>query len=188
MKNKGPRRLREGEVRFLMIDVQEKLLPSIEGLGEVLANSCRLLAAARLLDIPTYYTEQYPKGIGPTEASVAAALPEGAARFEKTHFSCFDEPGFEDFFRLGGDDTVTVAWGTEAHICLMTTVMDMLDRGMRTAVVCDASGSRKSANAAASMETMRAAGALVLPTESVVYQLLARSGTDRFKAMLPFFK
>jgi hypothetical protein len=38
------------------------------------------------------------------------------------------------------------------------------------------------------MDIAKEAGALVMPTESAVYQLIGRSGTDQFKAMLPFFK
>lgn len=188
MKKDNPRRLYFGEVRFLMIDIQERLLPSIDRNDEIIANSRRLLAAARLMDIPTYYTEQYPKGIGATVPELRASLPEDAGRFEKTHFSCFDEHGFKDFMYNQDVNIVTVVWGTEAHICVMTTVMDMLECGMKVAVVSDASGSRTEANRAEAMLAMRHAGALVLPTESVVYQLLGKSGTDQFKAMLPFFK
>jgi urease accessory protein UreE len=37
-------------------------------------------------------------------------------------------------------------------------------------------------------EAMASAGALVVPMETVVYQMLKRAGTEQFKAMLPFFK
>ena len=188
MEENVTRRLRLGAVRFLMIDIQERLLPSIHANDAVVANSRRLLAAARLLDVPVFYTEQYPKGIGVTVGELMKALPETAKRFEKTHFSCVDEPGFKDFLYDQDVQTVTVVWGTEAHICVLSTVMDMLDCGKRVAVVSDASCSRTRENRDMAMDAMRAAGALVLPTETVVYQLLGRSGTDAFKAMLPFFK
>lgn len=181
------RRLRAGETRFLMVDIQEKLFPHIFEQGKIRENSQRLIAAAKLLDIPFFYTEQYPKGIGPTDEELRKALPPEAKRMEKMHFSCMDEPGFEDF--LGGRKKfVTVVWGIETHICIETTVMDMLDRGMRVAVVSDAVGSRTRENRETALDAMLRAGALVLSTETVVYQLLCRSGTDAFKAMLPFFK
>lgn len=180
------RRLREGEVRFLMIDIQEKLFPHISGSETIGANTQRLLALSRLMDIPFYYTEQYPKGLGGTVQEIAKSLPEGAARFEKMTFSCMEEPGFDGFF--GKSDKAAVVWGIETHICIMTTVMDMLDEGMKVAVVSDAVGSREDANRDRALLSMERAGALVLPTESVVYQLLGRSGTGDFKAMLPFFK
>lgn len=182
------RRLRAAETRFLMIDIQEKLFPHIFGNEGIRENSQRLIAAARLLNIPLFYTEQYPKGIGATDAALKKALPPEAKSMEKMHFSCMDEPGFEDFLNGGRKNAVTVVWGIETHICVETTVMDMLDRGMRTAVVSDAVGSRTEENREIALAAMRRAGALVLSTESVVYQLLCRSGTEAFKAMLPFFK
>ena len=182
------RRLHAGEVRFLLVDIQEKLFPHIHGNEEIRENSLRLLAAARLMDIPFFYTEQYPKGIGATDAELAKALPPGAKRFEKLHFSCMDEPGFKDFLQPLHKNIATVVWGIETHICIETTVMDMLDEGMEVAVVSDAVGSRTPENREVALEAMRRAGALVLSTESVVYQLLGKAGTEQFKAMLPFFK
>ncbi len=182
------RRLREGEVRFLLVDIQEKLFPHIHGHEEIRENSLRLLAAARLLDIPFFYTEQYPKGIGGTDAELMKALPSGAKRYEKMYFSCMDEPGFKDFLGPLHKNVVTVVWGIETHICIETTVMDMLDEGMQVAVVFDAVGSRKPENRETALGAMQRAGALILSTESVAYQLLGKAGTERFKAMLPFFK
>jgi nicotinamidase-related amidase len=171
-----------------MIDIQEKLIPHICDHAEIRKNSLRLLAAARLLDIPVTYTEQYPKGIGQTDEEIARAIPEGARRFEKMSFSCLDAPGFVDFCGLADTSLVTVVWGIETHICLMSTVMDMIERDLPAVVVIDASGSRRRENRDAALESMRLAGALAIPTESVVYQLLEMSGTAQFKAMLPFFK
>lgn len=180
-------RLHKEETSLLMIDVQERLLPSIDRHEEVVRNGVRLLKTAELLSLPVLYTEQYPKGIGPTEASLLAALPKGARRFEKLHFSCLEEPGFLDDFEATMRP-VTVVFGTETHICVLSTVEDLLDRGRKIVIAADASGSRTSDNQNLALATARSCGALVLPTETVVYQLLGRSGTPDFKAMLPFFK
>jgi nicotinamidase-related amidase len=171
-----------------MIDIQKKLLPHIRGHAEIRENSLRLLAAAKLLDIPVAYTEQYSKGLGPTDEEIAMAIPDGAKRFEKMSFSCLDAPGFMDFCGFADTNLVTVLWGIEAHICLMSTVMDMIEYGLPAVVVTDASGSRRNENRDVALEAMRTAGALTIPTESVVFQLLEISGTAQFKEMLPFFK
>jgi nicotinamidase-related amidase len=170
-----------------MIDIQERLLPSIDRHEAVVRNGVRLLKAADLLSLPVLYTEQYPKGIGPTEASLLDALPKGSKRFEKVTFSCCEEPGFLENFEATMR-SVTVAFGTECHICVLSTVEDLLDRGRKIVVAADASGSRTPDNHAWALETLRSCGALVLPTETIVYQLLGRSGTPDFKSMLPFFK
>jgi nicotinamidase-related amidase len=180
-------RLHKEETSLLMIDVQERLLPSIDRHEAVVQNAVRLLKTAELLSLPVLYTEQYPKGIGSTEASVLAALPKGARRFEKMTFSCCEEPGFLDIFEATMR-SVTVIFGTESHICILSTLEDLLDRGRKIVLAADASGSRTSDNHNLALATARSCGALVLPTETIVYQLLGRSGTPEFKAMLPFFK
>ena len=181
------RRLRSGEVSFLMIDIQEKLFPNIENQEEINKNSQRLLAAARLLDVPFIYTEQYPKGIGHTYADLMKSLPENPVRFEKSAFSCMDEPGFSQLLDGTGKRSFAV-WGIETHICVLTTVMDMLNEGYDVAVVADACGSRTSKNRDTALSSMSENGALIVSTETAVYQLLEKSGTPQFKAMLPFFK
>jgi nicotinamidase-related amidase len=173
-----------------MVDVQERLLPSISGSGAVLENGVRLLKTAAELALPVLYTEQYPKGIGATAAelsSILAALPEGARRFEKTAFSCCDEPGFPVAFQAA-EREVTVMFGIESHICVLSTVRDLLERGRKIVLAADACGSRSPENHRLALDAARAWGAAVLPTETVVYQLLGRSGTPEFKALLPLFK
>ncbi|MDR1978149.1 MAG: isochorismatase family protein [Synergistaceae bacterium] len=180
-------RLHREETSLLMIDVQERLLPSIDRREAVVQNAVRLLKTADLLSLPVLYTEQYPKGIGSTETSVLSALPKESRRFEKMTFSCCEEPGFlESLDALARP--VTVVFGTESHICILSTMEDLLDRGRKIVMAADACGSRTSDNHNLALAAARSCGALVLPTETVVYQLLGRSGTPEFKAMLPFFK
>jgi len=41
---------------------------------------------------------------------------------------------------------------------------------------------------AEAMDILRSMGALVVPTETIVYRLLRKAGTSAFKTMLPLFK
>lgn len=170
---------------FLAIDLQEKLLPAIQGWKEVVKNSKNLLMSARTLGIPIKVTEQYPKGLGRTEREILSSLSEDV--FEKTAFGCFDQEGFESFFVDPGRNQV-VLFGIESHICVHTTAMQLLSRGYDVTVVSDGCGSRKDESHVAAMRNMANCGAHVLPMESIVYQLLKRSGTAEFKALLPLFK
>ena len=51
---------------LLIIDLQEKLLPHIFNEEKIKINSNRLVDLFDDLDLPIIYTEQYPKGLGPT--------------------------------------------------------------------------------------------------------------------------
>ena len=71
--------------KLLIVDVQEKLIPSITHSGRVIANCRRLLDGARILAVPAFATEQYPRGLGPTVAELKSRLGPIP---EKLRFSC----------------------------------------------------------------------------------------------------
>ena len=62
-------KLSRKNTQFLMIDLQERLLPAIHGFEEIKANALRLVEGAKVLEVPFTYTEQYPKGLGSTDVS-----------------------------------------------------------------------------------------------------------------------
>ena len=59
---------------LLVIDVQEKLLPHIENQNTICENIATLLKGARILQVPYAITEQYPKGLGHTVASLTELI------------------------------------------------------------------------------------------------------------------
>jgi len=183
----GPFTLKIDNVQFLMIDMQEKLLPAIFGQENILKNNIKLLKGAQILGIPFTYTEQYPRGLGSTVTDLSGLLTGDETKHEKTHFSCIDEPGVADSI-TGSKRKQIVIFGIESHICVLSTVMDMLQRKFTVAVAVDACGSRLQRNHQYAMDTMAMNGALILPTESIIYQLMNRAGTPQFKQLLPLFK
>lgn len=178
---------------LLMIDIQEKLLTAMYNKDEVLSNSAKLLTAARELSLPAIISEQYPKGIGSTVPELSALIPEGSPVINKLEFSCCQNPGFGDAFlnlrfNSGSKDTAII-FGIETHICVLGTALDLQEKyGLNVVVVADSCGSRSRENHSLAIEAMRAAGCFVVPTETVIYQLLGKAGTPQFKALLPLFK
>ena len=57
---------------LLLIDLQQRLMPSVAGAEAVVANARRLGEAARLLGVPVLATEQNPAGLGGNVAEIAA--------------------------------------------------------------------------------------------------------------------
>ena len=171
---------------FLMIDLQEKLMPAIHDAERILQESERLLRSAAALSLPVIATEQYPKGLGGTLASLRV-LAEPFALLPKTTFSCTGAEGFDEALEGVGRKSA-VLFGVETHICVFTTAMILAKRGYQVVVAGEACGSRKAAHHDLAVNSLLAAGVAVLPVETVVYQLLGRSGTPEFKALLPYFK
>ena len=115
---------------LLLIDLQQRLVPAIHDNETIVARAVRLAEAARLLDIPVYATEQYPAGLGPTVAPLAA-YPQ--AVLSKTTFSAADAPGFSALLPPG-DGEIVVA-GCEAHVCVLQTVLGLIGSRLSLAVL-----------------------------------------------------
>ncbi|MSO89588.1 MAG: hydrolase [Rhodospirillaceae bacterium] len=171
---------------LLLIDMQEKLVPTVANAEGTVKNAGILLRAAARLGLPILASEQYPKGLGHTVEPLRALLPAGAV-VEKVHFSCTDTPEFNR--RLSGwhRDRIVVA-GVEAHICVLQTAIGLREQGYRCFVVGDASSSRAPANAALAFDRMRGNGIDVVSTEMVLFEWLHRSGTPEFKEMSPLIR
>jgi nicotinamidase-related amidase len=171
----------EGAV-LLLIDLQQRLVPVIHDNETVVARAVRLAEAARLLDIPVYATEQYPAGLGPTVAPLAA-YPQ--AVLSKTTFSAADAPGFSAL--LPGAGEIVVA-GCEAHVCVLQTVLGLIGSGRRVLVAADAIGSRDPADAAAAIARARQHGAEIVTSEMVLFEWLRDSRHPKFREVQKLLK
>lgn len=161
---------------LLMIDLQERLVPAIDGSAALLANAGRLIEAARLFGVPVVVSEQYPKGLGHTVGD----LPIGdAAIVEKTEFDACRNPGFSR--HLPGERPDVVVTGCEAHVCMLQTTLGLLDGKRKVYVVADAIGSRMPANKEAGIERMRQHGAEIVTTEMVIFEWLGGKEHPRFR-------
>src|SRR5215204_2290565 len=119
---------------LLLVDLQQRLMPAIAGGEAVVAN-------VRRLGEPVVATEQNPAGLGGT---IPALAPLPTRRLEQRFFDATREEDFESFLPAGRP--AIVAAGCEAHVCVMQTVLGLLDRGRAVSLVADAVGSRSTAN------------------------------------------
>ncbi len=171
---------------LIVIDVQERLVPAMQAPARVIRNTKTLMTAASRLGIPMLLTEQYPKGLGPIVPELSELAKDGEV-FEKTHFSCMNEPTFAAAFKaLGRPQAVIV--GMEAHICVMQTGVNLMEEGVEIFVVTDATSSRTLESEKACLDRLSAAGAGIVTTEMVVFEWLSRAGTPEFKELQAIIK
>ena len=71
--------------------------------------------------------------------------------------------------------------GTETHVCVLQTVMDLLTAGYQVFVVTDAVGSRTAENKHLGLNRMQQAGAVLVSREMVAFEWLERAGTELFR-------
>ena len=170
-------RLKVEDTALLVIDIQEKLLPKIMQAGEVLRNASFLVNAAKVLGVPVLGTEQYPKGLGPTVEPIRGLL---TTVWEKKTFSAVAEGGALDFLKSDARIKVVVA-GIEAHICVMQTVLDLLNQGFHVFVCVDAVSSRYAIDVKIALKRMQQAGAILVTAETCVYEWLETAANPAFR-------
>jgi nicotinamidase-related amidase len=164
---------------LVVVDMQERLLPAICDRENVLANVGRLAKAAGVLALPTWVTEQYPKGLGTTVTGLRELLA-GVPTREKLAFSVCGVAGLmEEMSSKAVDDVILC--GIEAHVCVAQSCLDLLDAGLRVFVAGDAVGSRTAANRDSGIDRMRAGGAVIVSTEMMLFELLETAAAPEFK-------
>ena len=179
-------RVRRNEAALVVVDIQERLASAMQhaAFDEVARNAGRLLAAADRFRLPVAISEQYPEGLGrtvPVVREAASRLSPAPLYFDKMAFSLADEPLFQSF--LGNGRKTLVLFGMETHICVFQTVRALCERGFSVHVPADAVISRTEANARIGLSLCERAGAVITSTETVLFDLLERAGTDEFKAL-----
>jgi nicotinamidase-related amidase len=167
---------------LLVIDVQEKLCRVMDEkvLQKLTGNITILQESARELGVPMLATEQYVKGLGATICVLKEKLTEPA--LEKMAFSCCSEATFPEQLKALGRKQVIVT-GMEAHVCVLQTVIDLLDAGYHVHLVKDAVMSRRKENWQVGIDAAALAGAVITSTETALFQLLRVAGSEEFKKL-----
>ncbi|WPB84707.1 isochorismatase family protein [Sediminicoccus rosea] len=168
---------------LLLVDLQGKLHPAIEGGPAVVREALRLANLARLFDIPVWATEHCPDRIGPLLPELAA-LSE--ATFHKTSFDACRTPAFRD--ALPAERTDIVVCGYEAHVCVMQTALGLLGLGRRVWAVRDAMGSRRAANREAALARLAGAGSTIITTEMAGFEWAEDAADPRWRSLLALVK
>jgi nicotinamidase-related amidase len=180
----SPERFTAEHSALLVVDVQGKLLERIDRRDELLANVVRLIEAANLLGMPVLATEQYPRGLGPSVAEVAALVPQ---RAEKTVFHCCAAAPVLETLHSRGIRKVTLA-GIEAHVCVAQTALELLTTNFRVQIPADAVSSRHAFDRDIALRRLELAGAVVTSTEAAIFEWTESADHPQFKAISTLIK
>ena len=167
---------------LVVIDVQERLCQAMDEkiLGALTRRIAILQEAAQEMKIPLLATEQYVKGLGETLEELKGRLCTPA--IEKMTFSCCGETTFPEALRKIGRKQIIVT-GMETHVCVLQTVLQLLEAGYIVHVVADAVMSRKKENWRIALGIAQQAGAVITSTETALFQLLRVAGSEKFKKL-----
>jgi nicotinamidase-related amidase len=178
-------KLDRSRAALVVVDVQEAFRPAVLDFEQVARNVAILARAARILELPTLVTEQYPKGLGHTVPEVAEHLD--VTPIEKVAFSAVDADGFAGALHKAGRDQVLLC-GIETHVCVNQTAEDLIADGVEVHVAQDAVTSRTAENRALGLHKMERSGAVATSVETALFELLGRAGTPEFKEVQALIK
>ena len=167
----------DGPLALLLIDLQERLAPAIAESPEVIDRALSLVESAGRAGMPVLATEQYSKGLGQTVPRLRRRLDPDRI-LEKTAFAAPRERLFRERVAAHGLKEFVVA-GTEAHVCVLQTVLCLLAQGRRVTLVSDAVASREPMNKAIALRRMAAAGAVLTTTEEAIGRFEALAEAER---------
>ena len=192
------------ESQLVLVDYQAKLMPAIFESATVLANAVRLGQIAKLMDVPTWGTEQNPSRLGENLPEIRALCTRVLS---KMHFSAVEE-GLSEWLRpevkppagnarslpkhlqkpAAPERSMIVIAGCEAHVCLLQTALDLLEDEFDVWVVTDACSSRTERNRDAAFDRLAGAGAELVTTEMVAFEWLRTAEHADFKVVLGLVK
>ncbi|XP_067928062.1 isochorismatase domain-containing protein 2-like [Watersipora subatra] len=162
---------------LFLCDMQEKFRNMISYYPQILNTSARVLQAARVLDIPIIVTEQYPKALGKTCSELDVT---DLKVFSKTNFNML-QPDVEEYFQTFKGVENVVICGIEGHVCVKSTVYELLKRGINTHVVVDAVSSRSMVDRLFALKAMSEAGAQLTTSESVILGFVEDASHPKFR-------
>jgi nicotinamidase-related amidase len=193
------------ESQLVLVDYQQRLMPSIHEAEAVLANAVRLAKIAQLLQVPLWATEENPEGLGATVPPLQALVAGRVVA--KTAFDATSEllPRLRPPAKAQGGNARSlpkhlqkavpaaaresiVLAGCEAHVCLLQTALGLLEEEVEVWVVTDACSSRSERNRDAAFDRLAGAGAELVTTEMVAFEWLRDCGHPRFQEVLTIVK
>lgn len=180
----------------VVIDLQGKLMEMAYRSDMVVRSTSRLLRLADLFRVPVVLTEQYPRGLGPTDPRVREVF-DGLAvdkRFmEKVSFGCCGDPQFERLLGelrpgLAPNRRQVVVAGIEAQVCVMQTVVELLRSGQQVHLCWECVSGRGEEYRRHALERMAQAGAVLTNHESVAFEWARDKNHPAFRGMSALLK
>lgn len=179
-------RFKIDKAQAILVDAQEKLSPFMSNHIELEHNIVTLIKGFNLLKTPLVISEQYIKGLGMTLSSISNELVD-YKQTEKSHFSCADNENLLHDI-ISNKRNQIILFGIEAHVCVMQTAIDLIDKGYNVCVVIDAIGSRSEKNKEIAIERMKQEGIFVTSVESILFELCRDSKNEVFKQISSLIK
>jgi nicotinamidase-related amidase len=174
------------ETLAIGIDYQERLIPAIHDKETLIRNSRLLFSGLEILEVPVIVSRQYPKGLGDTVPEIREVTGKATVR-DKTSFSCYQDSTIRTMVHAAGRRNIVLS-GTETHVCVLQTAVDLRADGFRVSIVADCAGSRKPDDKKYGLKRAAGEGVTLVTYEQLLFELLAGATSPAFKSLAALLK
>lgn len=179
-------RITRENTMLMVVDMQSKLIPVIDNNKQVTDNTVTLIQGLKELKVPIIVTEQYKKGLGDTIEEISNVVGEFEA-YEKITFSAYEDEKIKSAIMRSGMKNIVLC-GAEAHVCVLHTLIDLIDADYQVVLVEDCIGSRFKKDKEFAVKRAEHEGAIVVTFEQLLFELTRVAGTDIFKKIINLVK
>ena len=179
-------KMQERSSVIVFMDMQSRLLNSIENADELI-ESCSILAAcSKLIQIPSVLTEQVPEKLGSTDKQIVSQLDNPRIIIKDT-FSAFGSSAFCNFLTLLNTKRI-ILFGIETPICIFLTALDALKAGFSVTLLSDCVSCRVPKDGKCCLSQLLQLGVEVIPLESFIFRELQHSAHPNFREISNLIK
>ena len=179
----------QSQATLLIVDMQEKLFDKIQDSISILSVIEKVIFVFEVIRNPVVFSEQYPKGLGPTVASLRKKLSNNEfERIEKTSFACFAHEDAKFRAKNFIKSKQVIICGIETHICILQTAINLKKLGYDVFVLEDGVGSRKKKDRDSAITRLIENGVYLITLEMLVFELLRDSNHEHFKKLSKLIK
>lgn len=167
---------------IFVCDIQTAFRKSIHCYPEVISTSRRILAAAKILDLPVYVTTQNKARLGNTveELDVSSAV----VNTDKTKFSMYVNQIEHNLPKR----TPVAIVGIESHVCVLQTTKDLIRAGHQVYIIADGVSSSNPEEKPIALRRMAKLGAEITTSESFIYEVMGDASLPEFRQIIKLVK
>lgn len=170
-----------------VIDYQEKLIPVMDKRAILIKNTEILIKGLKELHIPIIATQQYTKGLGESIREIKSILGEDVYYLDKITFSVAEDENILKEIKKRNVKNIIIC-GIEAHICVLQSVIDLIEMGYHVILVVDCISSRKELDKQYGIERAKIEGAVLTTYEAILFELLRTAKNEKFKSISQLIK
>lgn len=184
----NPNRIISSETIVLICDIQQRFRNIIYCMESVIQVSRMLTQSTTIFNMPLLVTEQNSKAFGSTVEEISSVFPSyNFTKLEKLKFSMITEEA-KAFLKQFPTRKKIIITGIEAHVCVIQTVLDLLELNYEVFIAADGISSQRPIDRSSALRRMEKAGAIITTGESILFEIMADQQASEFKKVLPILK